>query len=69
MFASRVPRAQSSSQPGTNRVRVVNKAQHTQSKYQAIAAAAKSPTAGAINDILESDDEDLGPGPGQYFNG
>jgi len=43
---------------------VVNKGQVTTSKYQAIAEAAKSPIAGAINDILESDDDEAGPGPG-----
>ena len=69
VFASRVPRAQSSTQAGKQRHRVVNKGQVSQSKYQAIAEAAKSPTAGAINDILESDDDEEGPGPGQYFHG
>ena len=48
---------------------MINRGNVSESKYQAIAKAAQSPTAAAINDILESDDEDdIAPGPGQYFH-
>ena len=45
---------------------MLSKKEQTSGKYAAIAQAARSPK-GAINDILESDDDDQTPGPGQYY--
>ena len=63
-----------SSANGRNRSKVVPASKKTQpastaTKYQAIASAAASPIKKGIQDVLESDDEDLAPGPGAYHNG
>jgi hypothetical protein len=64
VFASSVPRSSSSAYV-KNRMKVVPKT--TSGKYKAIAQAAASPK--GVHDILESDDDDTGPGPGAYYNG
>lgn len=37
-------------------------------KYAAIAKAAQVASPRGIKDIIESDDDDTGPGPGQYYD-
>ena len=62
-FASRVPRT-SSSAVTKNRVKVMAK-KDVPPKYQAIAkAAASAISPRGVQDIIESDDDDNGPGPG-----
>lgn len=47
---------------------VVAKSTVGESKYKAIKQAAMSPTASAMKDVLESDDDEVGPGPGAYYH-
>ena len=65
VFASKVQRS-SASAVAKNRVKVVPKNSVPQGKYNAIAKAAASPR--GVQDILESDEDDTGPGPGQYYD-
>ena len=52
-------------------MKVVSKQSQQQQpgKYKAIAEAAQNPhKQGINNDVLESDDDDVAPGPGAYFD-
>ena len=68
-FASRVPRT-STSAFARNRVKVVSKKDAPEGKYKEIAKAAMSPNKpnGVIGDIEDSEDEDVVPGPGHYYD-